>query len=528
MKNYYTRYHCRDAVIPFYADISLACSDTQEESFVKGGVFAFLVFILVFIASWRLSHETDLNKAVQINNLAVILPEEEIVVKQKPKKEEEPVKYYRPPVKSEVKQKTEPKKEVVPPEVKDIKIVEQKKDKIEHKIEEKVIKQIDLAKVEKTELLKKQDDLNKREVKQNNRKIMDLNQPKIQKFAENKQQTDIRQIQTVDKKIITAEKINPEKIKVKKDNIKIADNIYQKEKNIVPKEYNKPLEIKQNTKPENNFDDSVYEIQQKKLVTDFSKRDMNIQAKVSSHDLNHDIKVVETPQFHAAVADSKLVTIKASASVKSNNGPAYQTSRKIYEDTLLVSAGSVTNVSIQQSSAQTSYVGGSQGLYNTSKKTLNINSSGSSAAGQITAKQQETDYSKNYGYGKSESRTGNLIKGGMAENIEIQDSSGGSSSRDSAADFVIISNAVQGENARIDNIKKMILVKIKNKIHKNALFCCSILDEETKIIYLCKVRVIDSTRGKAAISFSPDGKVPFEILSRLERKIPGEISECTN
>ncbi|MFP4446064.1 MAG: hypothetical protein ACLFPD_07435 [Desulfosudaceae bacterium] len=88
-------------------------------------------------------------------------------------------------------------------------------------------------------------------------------------------------------------------------------------------------------------------------------------------------------------------------------------------------------------------------------------------------------------------------------------------SRDDAAAGVTIAGIVEGESSRVLNLKRLILNKAREM--RPGAYCCRIRDVE------CRLEVAPDRT--VAISFSRD-PIAFEIVSRLERRLPEGVQPC--
>jgi len=86
---------------------------------------------------------------------------------------------------------------------------------------------------------------------------------------------------------------------------------------------------------------------------------------------------------------------------------------------------------------------------------------------------------------------------------------------------VIFHSIIEGDNLRIDNLRRTILDKISNSnLSEDKNYCIKAGK------FLCQIEITGSAKDKISIFFSPDEKIPFKILSKLERKMPQGLKPC--
>lgn len=84
---------------------------------------------------------------------------------------------------------------------------------------------------------------------------------------------------------------------------------------------------------------------------------------------------------------------------------------------------------------------------------------------------------------------------------------------------VQIIGRVMGESPRIENLKRTIFEKAASLDWRHGPYCCTING------ITCKLRFVSNQ--KISISFSQD-RIPFEVLSKLERRLPEGLHPCAN
>jgi len=84
---------------------------------------------------------------------------------------------------------------------------------------------------------------------------------------------------------------------------------------------------------------------------------------------------------------------------------------------------------------------------------------------------------------------------------------------------LVILGQIVGQSNRVPNLKKEILRKAKMLDAKDSPFCCSIGE------FKCKIAVEGNGKKRITIRFSKDD-VPFEIVSKLERRLPSRLEKC--
>lgn len=80
---------------------------------------------------------------------------------------------------------------------------------------------------------------------------------------------------------------------------------------------------------------------------------------------------------------------------------------------------------------------------------------------------------------------------------------------------------ILGESDRVKNLKRAIYRKAMGLDSKGSPFCCKINNFDFKVL------VDGTTHKKVTIEFTP-ADVPFDIISKLERQLPGRMKRCTN
>ncbi len=78
-----------------------------------------------------------------------------------------------------------------------------------------------------------------------------------------------------------------------------------------------------------------------------------------------------------------------------------------------------------------------------------------------------------------------------------------------------------GESDRVKNLKQAIFRKAMRLDSKGSPFCCKINNFNFKVL------VDGEAHKKITVEFTP-ADVPFDIISKLERQLPGGIKRCTN
>ncbi|MGM0418444.1 MAG: hypothetical protein ACQEQS_06965 [Thermodesulfobacteriota bacterium] len=318
-----------------------------------------------------------------------------------------------------------------------------------------------------------------------------------------KKNAEIQDHVRLNKKEVTLPKVN----KLKKPEIKDLKNtdrpLLSEKKNINPST-SQPENLKIKKRNTDKKLKTSETMTQRKIKPNSaeSKNLTKQQNQTRNYDVNKES--IRKPEFHAKLNNSSAVSsnIKTNKNVPEKGSYYTEKQRKI--------SSSFNHQSITRSQSESKKIK----LYADNTKNTYSDASGFKG-NNLTYKSDKNNNPEKNTYLKEKNKKIKTTASTVSKGSEIK-------KQEDIKEKVVITSNIQGENKRVDNLRYIILNKIINNKFKNQSFCCTIQG------YKCTIKVVDLANERISISFNRDGRIPFKILSKLERKIPEGLTLCTN